>query len=347
MLASSLKSLQSPNCSSGKTATEGIHWVSIKFKFILAFGAIYFIWGSTYLAIRFAIETIPPFFMMGCRSLLAGGVLYAWARWRGAQRPQLTQWLNASVIGALLFLGGQGALAWSEQIVPSGVAALIVATNPIWMTLLQAFRYHDNSLTSNVIFGLIAGLLGVFLLIEPSRLLRGMPVDPIGAVVLIFGTLSWAVGAVYSKNTGLPKSSTLVAGMTLLTGGGALIFVSFLTKETLSLSSVSPRSLISLIFLVAFGSIITFTAYIWLMRKTSPTQVSTHAFVNPIVAIFIGWFAGGELLSPRILLAALLLVMGVAAILTRNPITFSVVKKTEVQKVRRVNENFKRRQRLE
>jgi drug/metabolite transporter (DMT)-like permease len=318
MLSSNLKLVQPPNRSYKKTTKVGTHWLSIKLKIILAFGSIYLIWGSTYLAIRFAIETIPPFFMMGCRSLLAGGVLYAWARWRGVERPQLMHWVWATFIGVLLFLGGHGALAWSEQILPSGIAALIVATNPIWMTTLQAFRLHNNPLTSRVIFGLAIGLGGVFLLVEPTKLLNGLPVDPIGAVVLTLGTLSWAVGSVYSKNAELPKSSILVAGMTQLCGGGALLFVSLLSRETLSLSSISVRSFGSMLYLIVFGSISALTAYIWLLKKTTPTRVSTHAYVNPIVALFVGWLAGGELLSQRILFAALLMLIGVAAILSQN-----------------------------
>ncbi len=318
MLNSTLKSLGLYDRLTRKIPGTKPSALPLKFKIILAFGAIYLIWGSTYLGIRFAIETIPPFFMMGCRSLLAGGVLYAWARWRGVDRPQLIHWVRAAFIGVLLFLGGHGALAWSEQIIPSGIAAIIVATNPIWMTTLQAFRLHDNPLTSRVIFGLAIGLGGVFLLVEPTKLLNGLPVDPVGAVVLTIGTISWAVGSVYSKNVDLPKSSTLVAGMTQLCGGGALLFVSLLSRETVSLSSVSVRSLVSMLYLVAFGSISALTAYIWLLKKTTPARVSTHAYVNPIVALFVGWLAGGELLSQRILFAALLMLIGVAAILSRN-----------------------------
>lgn len=333
MLTSDLKTLQFHNVLFRKMFKTGARHLSLKIKMILAFAAIYFIWGTTYLAIRFAIETIPPLFMMGSRSLLAGGILYAWARWRGEERPQFRHWIKALVIGSLLFLGGHGALAWSEQTVPSGVAALIIATNPVWMTLLQAFRSHDNPLTIRVIFGLVVGLGGVFLLVEPSKLLSGMPVDPIGTAVLIIGTLLWAIGAVHSKSAALPEGSALVAGMTLLCGGGALLFVSFLSREELSLLSVSPRSVFSIIYLIVFGSIIALTAYIWLLKKTTPSHVSTHAYVNPVVALFVGWFAGGELLSPRILFAALLMVIGVVAILTRNTMSYSSFKRLKFDEV--------------
>lgn len=318
MSTSGLKSLRFREHCFRKLVEMEASGLPAKIKIILAFGAIYLIWGSTYLAIRFAIETIPPFFMMGCRSLLAGGILYTWARLRGDERPEPAQWMTAAVVGTLLFLGGHGALAWSEQVVPSGVAALIVATTPIWMTVLQALRYHDNPLTGRVIIGLVFGFLGVALLAEPSEVFGGTPVDQIGAVVLLSGTLCWSIGAVFMKKANLPKSSTLTAGMNLLSGGGSLLILSYLSSETVVLTSVSLRSLVSLLYLIVFGSIVTFTAYIWLIKETSLARVSTHAFVNPVVAVLVGWIAGGEFLSQRILTAALLMVLGVAAIVTQN-----------------------------
>ncbi|UCE42385.1 MAG: EamA family transporter [Candidatus Aminicenantes bacterium] len=282
-------------------------------KLAIAFAAIYFIWGSTFLAIRFSITTIPPFFMMGFRCLVAGGILYAWARLRGVDRPQPAQWLTAVILGILLFTIGHGTLAWSEQFLPSGIAALICATSPIWIILLQAFFHRDNPLTPRVVFGLIMGLCGVALLIEPSMLLDGPSLNLTGAMVLLAGTLSWSIGAVYSKKANLPKNSMLAAGMNLITGGGGLLFAS-LYKETVILTSISLQSLVSLAYLIVFGSIFTFTAYFWLLRSTSPSRVATHSFVNPVVAIFVGWFAGGELINPRILIAALMMVIGVGAI---------------------------------
>jgi drug/metabolite transporter (DMT)-like permease len=282
-------------------------------KCAVAFAAIYLIWGSTFLAIRFSIATIPPFFMMGFRCLVAGGILYACSRLRGANPPQPAQWLTALIVGILLFTVGHGALAWSEQFLPSGIAALICATSPIWITLLQTVFHRDHPLTSRVVFGLIMGLFGVALLIEPSTLLNGATLDPIGAVVLLVGTFSWSIGVVYSKRANLPENAMLAAGMNLLTGGGGLFFAS-LFKEKVTLTSISLQSLVSLGYLIVFGSIITFSAYFWLLRATSPSRVATHSFVNPVVAIFVGWFAGGELINPRILIAAIMMVIGVGAI---------------------------------
>lgn len=285
-----------------------------KMKFALAFAAIYFVWGSTFLAIRFSIATIPPFFMMGSRCLMAGGILYTWGRLRSKKSPRLAQWLTALIVGVLLFTFGHGALAWSEQFLPSGIAALICATSPIWITFLQTFLLRDNPLTIRVVLGLLMGLGGVTLLIEPSMLMKGATLNPLAAIVLLVGTLSWSIGVIYSKKANMPENALLAAGMNLITGGGGLLLAS-LFQERVSLTSISLHSVLSLGYLIIFGSIITFTAYFWLLRATSPSRVATHSFVNPVVALFVGRFAGGELVNPRILIAALLMVIGVGAII--------------------------------
>jgi drug/metabolite transporter (DMT)-like permease len=286
-------------------------------KLAIAFAAIYVIWGSTFLAIRFSIATIPPFFMMGFRCLIAGGILYTWSRLRGTDRPKPAQWFTASILGMLLFTVGHGALAWSEQFLPSGIAALICATSPIWITLLQTLLLRDNPFTARVILGLLLGLCAVTLLIDPSMLLEGATLNLTGTMVLLAGTLSWSVGVVYSKKANLPKNSMLAAGMNLIAGGGGLLLASLL-QEKVIFSSISLHSVFSLGYLIVFGSIFTFTAYFWLLRSTSPSRVATHAFVNPVVAIFVGWFAGGELINSRILIAALLMVIGVGAIIKKQ-----------------------------
>ena len=286
-------------------------------KLVIAFAAIYIIWGSTFLAIRFSIATIPPFFMMGFRCLMAGGILYTWARLRGADRPQTAHWLTASILGILLFTIGHGALAWSEQFLPSGIAALICATSPIWITLLQTFLLRNNPITARVVLGLLLGLCAVILLIDPSMLLKGATLNLTRTMVLLAGTLSWSVGVVYSKKANLPKNAVLAAGMNLITGGGGLLLAS-LFQEKVTFTSISLHSIVSLVYLIVFGSIFTFTAYYWLLRATSPSRVATHAFVNPVVAIFVGWFAGGELINSRILIAAFLMVIAVGAIIKKQ-----------------------------
>ncbi len=271
--------------------------------------------------------------MMGFRSFLAGTILYSWARLRVKERPSPSHWLSAFVLGTLLFTAGHGTLAWSEQFIPSGIAALICATSPIWITLLQAVMREGNPITKRVTFGLVLGFFAVILLVEPSQLLSETTVNPTGAVVLLMGTFSWSVGVVFSKKAPLPKNSMLAAGMYLLTGGGGLLFASLLSGETVELASVSIHSLISLVYLIVFGSIITFTAYLWLLRATSPSQVATHSYVNPVVAIFVGWLAAGESLTPRILAAASLMVIGVAAIVAqKQPRLFHAAKRKSTAK---------------
>lgn len=280
----------------------------------LAFAAIYLIWGSTFLAIRYAIETLPPFFMMGCRSLLAGVSLYGWARLRGGGGPPGAHWAAAAVMGTLLFVGGHGALAWGEQRVPSGIAALIMATIPLWMTLLQALHRGGRAPTGRAAVGLVLGFGGIALLAEPVELLGGTPVDLTGAGVLLLGAFSWSVGSVFSRGVRLPGSPTLTAAMTLLSGGMLLLLISRLSGETVDTAAVSARSLMALTYLAVFGSIIAFAAYVWLLRVTSPARVSTYAFVNPAVAVLLGSVVGGEPLTLQILTASFLMIAGVAAI---------------------------------
>lgn len=285
-------------------------------KLAAAYGAIYLIWGSTFLAIRFAIETVPPLFMMGTRALLAGSVLFAYARWRGFERPTLAHWRSAAVAGSLLFLVGHGGLAWAEQRVTSGAAALISSTTPLWMILLIALQERRRALSARLILGLLLGLGGVALLAKPSALLGGAPVDSLGMGVLLLADVSWAAGSIYSRNAGFPRSPALTAGMNLLAGGTLLLVVSVLSGDAGRLGSVSARSLASLFYLVMFGSIVAYAAYTWLLRASSPTRVSSHSFVNPAVAVLAGWALAGEGLSARTLVATLAMIGGAAAIVT-------------------------------
>ncbi|UCC71638.1 MAG: EamA family transporter [Gemmatimonadota bacterium] len=281
---------------------------------IAAFGAIYLIWGSTYLAIRYAIETLPPLFMMGSRSVVAGAALYAFARLRGAERPDSRHWRSAVVAGILLFLIGHGGLAWAEQRLTSGVAALVSATTPLWIILLVALQKRGRAISGRVLASLLLGIGGVAFLIGPAELLGSAPVDPLGTAVLLLADVSWAAGSVYASGADFPRSPSLTAGMGLLTGGSSLLLVSCLSGETTTFDSISARSICSLLYLVLFGSIIAFAAYTWLLRVTSPARVSSHSFVNPAVAVLLGCAIGGEALSARTVLAALAMITGAAAI---------------------------------
>lgn len=285
-------------------------------KLVAAFAAVYVIWGSTYLAIRFAIETIPPFFMAGARFLIAGGVLYAWVRLRGAERPTRAQWGAATIVGGLLLLGGNGAVVWAEQYVPSGLASLLVATVPVWMVLLDWARAGGTRPSAVVLAGVALGLGGLVLLVDPRSLASGSAADPIGAAVLVLGSLAWAVGSLYSKRAKMPTVPLLATGMQMLAGGALLVLAGLLTGEVARFAphAVSARSVSALMYLVVFGSLVGFTAYIWLLRVATPAQVSTYAYVNPVVAVFLGWALAGEPLTPRTLLAAAVIVGAVVLV---------------------------------
>lgn len=289
-------------------------------RVVAAFVAIYLIWGSTYLGIRYAIETLPPFLMASARFLVAGAILYGWTRLRGAPRPALAHWLATAIIGALLLLGGNGAVVWAEQRVASGAAALLVATLPLWMVLLEWARPGGARPAGQVVAGLLVGFCGLTLLIGPGEL-GGGGIDPVGASALLFGSLAWAAGSIYARGATLPSSALQATAMEMLAGGAFLLFAGLVAGEgaTLNLGAVSGRSLLALLYLILFGSLIGFTAYIWLLGVASPARVSTYAYVNPVVAVLLGWAFADEPLTPRMLLAAAVIVGSVAVItLTRG-----------------------------
>lgn len=292
-----------------------------RLKVVLAFAAIYIIWGSTYLAIKFAIQTIPPFLMAGARFLVAGSVLYGYMRLRSVPRPSRQNWLAATSVGGLLLLGGNGCLVWAEQRVPSGLAAILLATIPIWMVLLDSLRKGGARLTGRVATGLGIGLAGLGILLGPAKLWGSSRVDLAGAGVLMLSALSWSVGSLYSRGAKLPPSPFLAAAMEMLAGGAMLIVLGLLTGEgkQLHCQAVTLRSAAGLGYLIVFGSLVGFTAYIWLLGVVSTARVSTYAYVNPIVAVLIGWAFAGEALSARVLLATGTIVAAVALILFHRP----------------------------
>ena len=296
-------------------------------QLIAAFAAVYVLWGSTYLAIRFAIETLPPWLMASARFVIAGGILYAIARARGAARPTRANWGGAVLIGGLLLLGGNGAVVWAETRVPSGLTALLVATVPIWMVLLDWLQPRGNRPTRSVVAGLVLGFIGLGILIGPGEILGRGQVDLLGAAALTFGSITWAAGSVYSRRVSLPSSPLLATGMEMLGGGMLLLLLSLVTGEAATLvpGEVSLRSMLALLYLLVFGSLIGFTAYIWLLGHASAARVSTYAFVNPVVAVILGWAMANEELTPRMIGAAAVIVAAVALITmgrtTREPKT--------------------------
>jgi drug/metabolite transporter (DMT)-like permease len=282
---------------------------------LLAFAAVYVVWGSTYLAIRIAIETIPPFFMVGARFCVAGGILYAWARAHGEERPTPVHWRSATIVGVLLLVLGTGVVVWAEEKVASGIAALLVSVEPLWIVLLQWLRPRGKRPSAWVICGLVLGLAGLWLLVNPTSD-GGAQRNVVAEGILLLAALSWAVGTLYSKRAPLPTSKFIGTAMEMLAAGAVLVAVGLVTGEAghLALGAVSARSWGALLYLVVFGSIVGYTAYIWLVNTVSPTLVSTYAFVNPVVAVVLGWAIVSEPLNVRMIVAAAIIVGAVALI---------------------------------
>ncbi len=289
-------------------------------KVLAAFAAVYTIWGSTYLAIRFAIETLPPFLMAGVRFLIAGAVLYAWVRARGAPRPPREAWKHALVIGGLLLLGGNGGVVWAEQWVPSGVAALLVACVPLWMVLLEWLRPGGTRPTLGTLIGVVVGFGGIVLLVGPGEL-GGSGVHPLGAAALVAGSLAWSVGSIYSRGVPHPEPPLLGTALEMLAGGALLVAFGLITGEgaRLALDAVTFRSVLALLYLIVFGSLIGYSAYVFLLKASTPARVSTYAYVNPVVAVLLGWALAGEPLSVRVLMASAVIIGSVVVITTARP----------------------------
>lgn len=281
-----------------------------------AFAIVYVIWGSTYLAIRYAIDTVPPFLMAATRFAIAGLMLYLWVRLRGAARPSRANWLAALVIGGLLLFGGNGAVVWSEQHVPSGLVSLLVAIVPLWMVLLDWGIGSGTRPSRAVIAGVALGLAGLLLLIGPGALTGTGPIPIAGALVLLLGSLSWATGSIYSRKARLPKEPLLATAMEMLAGSALLFVASLVTGEwgRVNPGAVSTTSVLAILYLIFFGSLVAFTAYIWLLRVSTPARVATYAYVNPVVAVFLGWALAGEPVSARTLIAAAVIIAAVALI---------------------------------
>ena len=291
--------------------------MQMKIKIWIALLTVYLVWGGTYLAIRYAVETIPPFLMAGTRFLLAGAILYVWRRSAGDPAPSRGQWLRASVVGLLLLLGGNGLVSLAEKNVASGIAALIIGSVPLWMTTIEALR--PGGVRPNIlgILGLMIGFGGIVLLVAPS-LSSGNPVDshPLGIVTLLFAALVWSLGSIYSRSANLPASSLLSTGLEMLGGGAGLYLAGTLTGEwhLLVLANITARSWLALIYLTLFGSMAAFTAYAWLLRAAPVSLVATYAYVNPQVAILLGSLFAQESLTMHVLFSALIIIGAVVLI---------------------------------
>ncbi len=284
----------------------------LRAKIAVAMGLVWLIWGSTYLAIRYAVATLPPLSMSGVRFLLAGAVLYLWDRRRGAPVPAPRQWRSAAVVGFLLLLGGNGFVVWAEKRVDSGLAALLVSTTPIFMVLLPWWFRRTPRPRPAVVVGIVVGLAGVALLVRPSGV---GGVDVAGTVMLTLASLTWSLGSLYSRSAELPESPLMATGIQMLAGGVQMLAAGALFGEMARFhgSQVSRASLAGFVYLVV-AAIVAFTAYLWLLRVASPAIVSTYSYVNPLVAVFLGWAIAGEPITGRMLVAALVIVASVALI---------------------------------
>ena len=284
-------------------------------KVIVAFAAIYLIWGSTYLAIRFAIETLPPFSMAAVRFTVAGGILYAIARPR-TQRPTRLNWVAAGVVGTLLLAGGNGAVVWAEQWIPSGLTALIIGTVPLWMVLFDWLFAGAPRPSKMLVAGLVWGLCGVGLLMTSTEMGAQSREGLLGGLAVLGAAVSWAAGSIYARKASLPGSPFLATAMQMIVGGLVLALVAAIAGEAGQLhpSAFSLKSILALAYLIVFGALVAFTAYIWLLHVSTPARVSTYAYVNPAVAVLLGWLLANERLDVRAALAVLIILSAVALV---------------------------------
>lgn len=292
-----------------------------RWKILLAFAIIYLVWGSTFLAVRVGVREVPPFLLAAIRFVIAGLFLFVWSLVRGEASPTLRQWTSAVLLAILIFVLDYGLLFWAEQRVPSGLAAVMMATIPAFMALSEILLLRTRALTLRLVASLAIGLLGVAALVSPSASLGGSPIDSAGATALIVAAVSWSVSSALTRKLPLPSSKVMSSGSQMLAGGALLTLAAAALGEFRGFrpSSVSSSAWISLAYLIVAGSIVAFTAYVWLIHHESPTRVGTYAYVNPVVAVLIGYLLGGEPLGLRTVVGTCCVLIGVAVIATERP----------------------------
>jgi drug/metabolite transporter (DMT)-like permease len=287
-------------------------------KTLLAFAIIYFVWGSTFLAIRIGVHEVPPFMFAALRFTTAGLALYLWVVAKGERSPTFRQWMSASLLGLLIFVFDYGLLFWAEQRVPSGIAAVLLAIIPVFMALSEIAILRTQTLTIRLSVALLIGVAGVGVLVSRSLNLGGEPIDRLGVLALMIASIGWSIGASLTKILPLPESKVMSSGAQMLTGGILLAVASGLLGEfrEFHLQAVSRAAWLCLLYLIVAGSIIAFTAYVWLIHHQSPTKVGTYAYVNPVIAVVIGYYFGGEALGARTILGTLFVLVSVIVITT-------------------------------
>ena len=285
-------------------------------KTLLAFAIIYFVWGTTYLAIRIGVHEVPPFLLAAMRFLIAGGVLYGWMIGQGEHSPSARQWMSISAIAFLIFVLDYGLVFWAEETVPSGIAAVMMATIPVFMALSEIIFLRTQKLTVRLTLALLIGIGGVAVLMSRSLNLSGAPIDKMGALALIVGSISWSLASVLTRKLTLPPSKVMSSGAQMLAGGVFLALTAAAFGEFRSFHpwTVSRGAWLALAYLIVAGSIIGYTAYVWLLHYESPTKVGTYAYVNPVVAVLVGYFLGGETLGLRTILGTLFVLASVVVI---------------------------------
>lgn len=304
---------------------------------IAAFAAVYILWGSTYLAIKYAIETLPPFLMAGSRFVFAGAVLMIWARFsKDYETPTRAHWKTSFVVGTLLLLGGNGGVVFAQHYISSSLAALLVATEPFWIVLLSWLWLKKSRPNLKTILGIAIGFFGVWLLINGNTTNNAANVGSMqffGAIAVMLAAMSWATGSIYGLRAPVPKSSILTAGMQMCSGGMVLLVVSLLTGEMsrFDITGVSANSLFGLLYLIIAGSLIGFTAYSWLLKNAQPAMVSTYAYVNPVIAVFLGWLIAGESFTGQMLIGATVIVGSVVLITSHDKNDKGSEQTTEIQ----------------
>lgn len=295
---------------------------SLQNRIFIAFALVYLIWGSTYLAIRFTVETLPPFFFAGLRFFIGGLMMYLFARHQQkAQAPQMIHWRSAAIIGALLLLGGNGCVVKAEQTIPSGLAALLIATVPLWMVLLQWLWLKEKKPSAVVFSGIAIGLLGVWFLVTRDFLhFDSGRINVHGVLLLLAAAFSWSVGSVYSRRAPQHAAPFLGIGMQMIAGGAWLMILGFLTGEfsVFHAQDLTLKAVLSFFYLIFAGSLIGYTCYVWLLKNAGITKTSTYAFVNPVVAVFLGWMFAGEKLTAQTFVGAILIVIAVCMIVLRR-----------------------------
>lgn len=291
----------------------------MKTKIWIALLALYIVWGSTYLGIKVAIETIPPFFHAGIRFLISGVILVIWQRSAGVAMPTRKQWISTAIIGNLLLLGGNGLVSWAEQFIPSGIAALIIGSVPIFLVIGEAVRPGGVKPNWQAMLGILIGFTGIYILVGPSNT-DGTSLNIFGIIALLSACLLWASGSIYSKNADLPRSVLMSTGAQMLMGSIGLFIVSGLTGELngWDVTAVSARSIYGVLYLIFIGSLIGFVAYGWLLQNAPISLVATYAYVNPIVAVLLGNWFGNEPLEPRIWLATAIIIGSVMFINSKS-----------------------------